>query len=610
MFARKPSTGPFSTARGLLPLIVVCAFLFAFPIVMLVVGAFRNQDPSLPANWGWDGFRTAYTSPATYTTLRNSLLLSTAVTVLGTAIGLLCAFLVTRTRTPLRRLVTPCMLLVVALPPLFYAISWGMLGNPRIGPVNTLFRDLTGSEATIFDVNSWTGLILVISLKSAGFSYLMLLGPFLALDRGLEEAAQVSGAGKLRTLLGIDLPVLAPAVSGVVILNFVIGLEFFDVPLFLGTPAGIEVFSTRVYGLISESSPADYGAASALSLLLVAIVMVLVAMQWRLLGRRRYTTVTGKGYRSDAWDIGRWRWAGTAFLLLYALLAVVAPLVQLVLGSLQPFFGGSAGYSLVNYRELLADPATVLALRATLLVSVVGGLGAMLLALLIGYAVGHNRTRLRRVVEMLTWLPWAVPGVVLSLGIAWAYISVPGLRQLYGTVWIVLLALVAATVPIAQRATQPALAQLGHELEEASRVGGAGPLRMFAGIVLPLIAPSFLAGWFVSAIVVSGNLAVPILLSSQQNATVPLLVLELYTAGETSKAAALFVIMMVLLCAGLALLAGLARLAALLRRRALTATASRTAPPSPSTPSSRPGSVPPADSSAAPTPSSAPATLG
>ncbi|MFC6019322.1 ABC transporter permease [Plantactinospora solaniradicis] len=569
MFTRKPSTGPFSTARGLSPLIVVCVFLFAFPIVMLAVGAVRNQDPSLPANWGWNGFRTAYTDPATYSTLRNSLLLSTAVTVLGTGIGLLCAFLVTRTRTPLRRLVTPCMLIVVALPPLFYAISWGMLGNPRIGAINTLFRDLTGTEATPFDVNSWTGLIVVIALKSAGFSYLMLLGPFLALDRSLEEAAQISGASKLRTMLGIDLPVLAPAVSGVVILNFVIGLEFFDVPLFLGTPAGIEVFSTRIYGLISESTPADYGGASALSLLLVAVVMVLVGLQWRLLGRRSYTTVTGKGYRTDAWDIGAWRWAGTAFIVLYALLAVVAPMAQLVIGSLQPFFGGSAGYSLVNYRELLADPTTVLALRSTLFVAVVGGLGAMLLALVVGYAIGHNRTRLRRVVEMLTWLPWAVPGVVLSLGIAWAYISVPGLRQLYGTVWIVLLALIAATVPIAQRAIQPALAQLSHELEEASRVAGARPLRMFAGIVFPLIAPSFLAGWFVSAIVVSGNLAVPILLSSQNNATVPLLVFELYTAGETSRAAALFVIMMVLLCLGLVVLAGLARLLGHLRRRAL-----------------------------------------
>ncbi|MHA6622579.1 ABC transporter permease [Pseudonocardia sp. DLS-67] len=561
---RMPSTGPFTTARGMLPLIAVCVFLFAVPIAMLAVGAFRNAPPGLPAQWSVDAFVHTYTDPGSYSTMLNSVLLSGVGTVAATVVALLLAFLVTRTNTPLRGLVTTAMVLVVALPPLFYAISWGMLGNSRIGLLNTTWRDLTGTEGVLFDANSWGGLFLVATVKGAAFAYLLLLGPFRAIDRSLEESAQVSGAGRLRTLLGIDLVVLAPAITGVVILNFVIGLESFDVPLFLGTPAGIAVFSTQIYGRINDSTPADYGGASALSLLLVLVVLALVALQWKVLGRRNYTTVSGKGYRTEVWDIGAWRWLGTVFIVGYVLLAIVLPMLQLVLGSMQPFFGGDGAYSPANYEALLEDRRTVTALQTTLVVALVGGLLAMTLAMLIVYAMAHHESRLRRVLDLLTWLPWAVPGVVLSLGMAWTYVSIPGLRNLYGSVVLVLIGLVVAAVPIATRAIQPAVGQITRELEEASRVSGAAPLRMLVGIVLPLIMPSFVAGWFVVAIVISGNLAIPIMLSSAQNPTVPLLVYELYTQGQTSRAAALFVIVLGTLLVGLVVMGGLSRL---LRRR-------------------------------------------
>jgi iron(III) transport system permease protein len=560
---RRPSTGPFSTARGLLPLIVVCTFLFALPIVMLVIGAFRNAPPGLPAHWSFAAFGRTYTDPKSYSTLGNSVLLSAGGTALAIVVALVLAFLVSRTRTPLRTLVTPAMVLVVALPPLFYAISWGMLGNTSIGMINTAWRSVTGSDGSLFNANSWAGLLLVATVKGSAFSYLLLLGPFRAIDRSLEEAAQVSGAGRLRTLLGIDLVVLAPAITGVLILNFVIGLESFDVPLFLGTPAGIDVFATQIYSQITDSTPADYGGASALSLLLVVLVLLLVLLQWKVLGRRRYTTVSGKSYRTEPWDIGPWRWLGAAFIAVFMVLAIALPLVQLVLGSLQPFFGGGV-YSTINYQTLLQDPATVTALWTTLGVALGGGLIAMALALLIVYAISHSESRLRRVLDMLTWLPWAVPGVVLSLGIAWTFVSIPGLRNLYGSIVVVMTGLVISVIPIATRSVQPAIGQITRELEEASRVSGAPPLRMFFGIVLPLIMPSFLAGWFVVAIVISGNLAIPILLSSSQNPTVPLLVYQLYTQGQTSRAAALFVIVLGVLLVGLIVMGGLSRL---LRRR-------------------------------------------
>lgn len=531
-------------------MVLVCAFLFGAPILMLGIGAFRNAEPGQPAQWSFEALSTAYADGSTYTTLSNSIILATAATAGSTVIAVVLAFLVTRTNTPLRRLVTPAMVLLVALPPLYYALGWGMLGNPRIGWINTTWQSWTGTDGVLFSTYSWSGLILVCVLKGVAINYLLLLGPFSAMDRTLEEASQMAGANRLRTVLRIDLPVLAPAITGVAILSFVVGLEYFDVPLLLGTPAGLEVFSTQIYGLITNQTPADYGAASALALLLVVIVVVLVLLQWKLLGNRRFTTVTGKSYRTDRWDIGRAKWLGAAFIFVYISLAIIAPLAQLVVGSLQPFFGGTGDLSLTNYRWLLENPDSVRALRQTLMIALGAGLAAMIVALLVGYALTHSKSPLRRLLDLLTWLPWAVPGVILSLGILWMYVSTPGLRQLYGTVWIVMLGLITAAVPIATRSVQPALAQISSELEEASRVAGASPLRMFLGIVVPLISRSFLAGWFVMAILVSGNLAIPILLSTQENITVPILVLQLHTQGETSRAAALFVALLAILLLG------------------------------------------------------------
>jgi len=563
---RAPRNGPFSTARSMLPLVALAAFLFAMPVVMLGVGAFRNAPPGQEPKWSFDAFVRTFTNPDTFGTFLNSLVIAVVCAAASVVLGLLLVFFVVRTTAPLRRIVTPVMVLVLTLPPLFYAMSWGMLWNPKLGPINQWWMALTGSDEPLLSAYSWVGLILVMVLKATSFCYLLLLGPFSAMDRSLEEAAQMSGAGRIRTFFGIDLAVLMPAISGVVILTLIIGLEAFEMPLFLGTPAGIDVFSTEIYSYISDQTPADYGGASVLSLLLVALVMLMVAGQWGLLGRKRYTTVSGKNYTTTPWEIGGWRWVGTAIIVLYVLLGVVMPIAQLVLGSFQPFFGGAV-YATTNYEALFADRRAVDAIVATLAVAVVGGLAAISFAFITMYAVTHNETWMRRVVDMLTWLPFTLPGIVLALGLSWTYVTVPGLRELYGSTLLVGLGLMIAAVPIASRAIQPALMQINRELEEASRISGAKPMRVIFGIVLPLVSKSFFAGWFVVAIVIAGNLAIPVLLSSALTPTVPVLVYDLNTQGSASRAAALLVLVLGTLAVGMLLLVFGQRLIAVAVRR-------------------------------------------
>lgn len=531
----------------LLVVLALAAFLFVYPVVMLFVGAFRNADPVQPAQWGFQGFTEVYTNPQTYATFGNSLILAVTTTVLAMLFALYMAFLSARTTTRLRKLITPAMVVVLALPPTFFAISWGMLGNARVGTLNSFLRPIFGEDFTLMNINSWFGIIFVTALHMAAVSYLLLIGPFTALDRNLEEAAHIAGAGGLRTFFSIDLPVLAPTILGVTILQFVKGLEAFDVPILLGTPAGIKVISTEIYGQIQDNVPPNYGSASALSISLLVIVVGLVIVQWRMLGKRQFTTVTGKSFRQDRWNIGWGKPVGTVVIVAYLLLAVILPALQLIYGAIQPYFGADFGsITFDHFENALTSRELTGAIYLTIMLATVCGVLSAGLSAMVSYLIARSKSRLTKVIEMSLWLPWALPGVVLSLAFAWAFLAVPGLRSLFGTPWILILALTVSAIPIAMRPVQGAIAQLSTELEDAARTSGASRSRMFFGIVLRIIAPSFLASWLVAAIIVSGNLAVPTLLSGLGNKTVPMLVFRLYVEGHVPAAAALLLVHMCL----------------------------------------------------------------
>ena len=559
---------------GVLALCVVCLLLFVWPVAMLAYGTLRTAPPGQGGRWSTSGLTSALTSWDVWHSFINSLILSAATVALSTALAIYLAWLVTRTRTPLRQIVTPVAVLIFAVPPMFYTLSWAMLGQQPGGLIDKALHGMFGAAPV--NVQSWYGLIIVSVLGATAAQYLLLLGPFRALNPALEEASLVCGASRLRSVFQIEIPALGPAILGVMILGFVLGMGLLTTPLLLGEPAGIYVLPTEIYRLIEGETPADYAGASTLSLLLVLVVLALVAIQSKLLGQRKFVTVTGKSSRREAIDIGRWKWLGTLVIVIFTLFAFVLPLGQFVLGSFESYFGVYSHFTTGNYSTVFQQPGTSQAFTTTLVVAVVAGFVATLLGVLITLAAQRSRSRLRRLPDLCVWLLWAVPGITLSLGIIWAYLSVPGLKSLYGTQWIVLLALIVGTTPIASRAVGGSIAQVARELEEAARTSGASALRATAGILVRLIAPSFAVSWLLSGIVASGNLDIPILLASSNNQTVPLLAYDLYDNGSLSQAAATFCVFIGIIAAVLAAVA-VARLAFGLRRRAARRRATRQA---------------------------------
>ncbi|QCU77106.1 iron ABC transporter permease [Citricoccus sp. SGAir0253] len=545
------------------------AAFFGYPLLMLLYGAFRSGQPGTSGDLGLSGFVDAYGDPATWETLWASVVYAVGVQAIGIIGGFAFAWFATRTNVPGARLITITMVTIFAIPTLFFAISWGMLTSPTGLLTSVLGTDADGSAR--FDAYSWAGLILISGLKGVAVMYLLLMGPVRALNRSMEEAALLSGANRLRLFLDINVPILLPTLSGLAILGFVNSLGQLDVALILGVPAGIYVFPTQIYDFLA-TTPIRYDSASALALLLIAIIYLLVTVRARVLGNRNFITVTGKAYRLEKEDIGAWRWLGLGLFVLYTAIALVLPLVQLVIGSFQPILGVT-GFTLEHYLDLFSTPDVLRALQNTFFVGILAGFLATALALVISYVALRSRTRLARLPELIVWAVVAVPGIVLALAITWAYLSVPGLRDLYGSIWIVLIALVIVVTPIAQRATSGPVGQLGVELEESARVSGASAPRMVTTIVVPLVGPTFLASWFITGVMAAGSLDIPILLSSTKTETVSLLVYNYYTQlGNGSRAAALLLVLLALLALGGAVLMGLGRL---LRRRAERRTRAR-----------------------------------
>lgn len=544
-------------ARQSLPALamtVICFILFVLPVVMVVVGAFRSGSPGAPGNhWTLAAIGDVYGHAASWAVLRNSILFAILVSAFSTLLATYLSWLAARTDTPARSWLTPTMVLTLVMPHLFFAVSWSLLGNKQIGGLNTAL-DALGVGGHPINVESWAGIVFVATLKSTALKYLLLRGPMMAMDRAQEESAFMAGASKLRAFVTVTIPALAPAITGAFILGIVVALEYFDIPLILGTKPHIDVFSTQIYTDLFQHEPPLYAQASSLALGAVVVLLALLVVQGRLLSRRQFATVRGKTSRQGRWRLGGWRYAGTAVIVLYALFGLVLPVAQLVLVSLMPFLGVYDNLGFANYNEVLQDPSVVTGIYKTVELAVGAGAVAVVLALAISYLSRHHPGAPSRLLTTSTWLPWSVPGTALGLGMLWAYIGIPGLARLYGTAALVLIGLVVAATPLAMRTVEPAVTQVGRELEEAARLSGASRPRAFGHSVVRLITPSLLSGWVLAAILVAGNLLIPLMLGSTNAETIPALVYQRYSTGKIVEAAAL----LCLLLAGIAVIAAVA----------------------------------------------------
>lgn len=537
-----------NVALGLLLLILL--FLTAYPMAMLIYGSLSTSPPGEAGAWSLAGWRAMW-SRTNGLVLLNTIALSLVKTVLAMVLALFLAWIVARTDTPGRQTLEVLITLPFYIPPILTAMAWGMLGTPKGGLINLAWTGLTGRTEPLVNVYSYGGVVWHMMQYSTPFLFLLIVGAFKSMDPALEEASRLSGASPWTTFRRVTLGLMLPVTTSAFILSFIRGVESFESALVFGTPAGIEVITTEIYHLINHTNRPDYPQATALALGIMVLMFGLVAWQWRLLGGRSFFTVTGKGYTPRVARLGRWRWVTFGVCVLFFVVTVVLPVGQLLIGSFFRFFGfyRMNMLTLEHYQAVWNNRLFWRALGNTLLLGAMGATITMMLGALVAYVVVRTRLKIRAVFEVLAWLPWMMPGMVLGIGLLWAYALLPGPIQLYGTLWALLVAYVTLGTPLAVRTMSGAFSQLANDLEECSRVHGAAWWTTFRRILLALAWPSFAVGFILIFFIILRELSASILLYSVGHEVLSVVVMRLWSEGKAEQVSVIALIMLALVFA-------------------------------------------------------------
>lgn len=533
-------------ATGLLVL-VICLVLP--PFLMLFLGSMWEAPPGGPGKLSLRSYIDAYSSPITYRVIANSFFISFSKTLLATIWGVVLAWIVTRTDVPLRRTMEILIPVQFFIPAIFNAIAYLFLLNPNTGFINQSLMTVFGLGSVPLNLYSYGGLIFVMTIGSTAFVFVLTYGAFRGLDPALEESARTCGATMAQTFIRVTLPLVAPAILGAFVLSFISGIEAFEAPVLIGTPAGIYVFTNEIYRAISFFDPPRYGVATALGITVVLLTFFLVYLQWRILGQRQYFTITGKGYNPHSIRLRAWRWPAFFVGALYVFIAVILPVGQLLFSSFQSTLGVFSldTFTLNNYREAFASEIILRALRNTLFLAMAAATLGVFLSSLIAYVTTRTQFAGKRWLDLISWLPWTLPGIVLAIGMLWAYLTIPGLHIFYGTIWILLIAFIIKGLPLGVRALSGTMVQVHQELEDCARVHGASWLRTFWSIVLRLIRPGMLAGGIFFAYIAVRDLSTPILLYGYGSEVLSIVMLEAWSGGKPQVVSVLAIVMLLLL---------------------------------------------------------------
>jgi len=513
--------------------VVIVALVTAAPVLVVVVGAIDNNV-----------WREAFNDSANRNAVLYSLLLALRAPI-AAVVGFLIAWLLIRIRIPGGRYIEFGTWVSFFVPLLPVTLSWILLLNPHYGLVNQILMTLPFVTTPPFDVYSVAGILWVHIVASSVPVMVLLLGPAIRqLDASFEEVGRVCGSGPFAVFRTITLPILAPAILTGTLAGFIKSLEAFEVEQLLGRPANIYVYSTRIYDLVSWEPP-KFASAMALSTF-VLIVLLLIALAYQYFGRSRdFATILGRGAGFQQLQIGRMRWLIAASLWLFVAVALLIPLFMLVCGSFMKLFGFftiAAPFTLLHWQEVFGDPIFMRSLANSLVFSCGAGLGGVLVYSLLAYVVVRSRLPGRRAIELLAWLPWSIPGILLGVSVLWLILASPALSFFYGSLSSLVVIMVVAQMPIGVHMMKTSMRQIGIELEYSSRICGAGTIRTLASIVLPLIRPMLVSIFIIVFISALRDISTIIFLGSARTLTLSLLMMQFASSSNLEASAVIGII--------------------------------------------------------------------
>lgn len=549
----KPSSWLDFKSAGSILVLVVLAVLVIIPLVFMLLASVRPAGvmPLATGAITWKAYADAYGGADLLPIIRNTLLYAGLGVAFALPIAFAFAFLTERTDMPLRNAMYVLMFIPMSTPVFATALGWVLLLGPRGGTINVYLRALTGSDAAEGPLNIYSlpGLIFVHVLGMVPTLWLFLTAVLRRMDPVLEEAASAAGAGRWRVLRTITAPLMRPGVAAVAIYFFLTGLEALELPLALGPTAGIEVLSTKIFFSLAPTADmgVNYGIPAAFGLLGLSMGIAGTLLYSHLVRQAsNFAVVTGKGYRPRIIELGRWKYLALVAIGLFVLIKVVLPFAVLLYASFLRFYVPPIGESLADIKWTLLHYERLFDYRFfgrffvnTLIVAVVAATVTMLLVSFIGWLVVRYPSALSKAINLVAFMPLAIPGVISTLALFLMFVGTP----LHGTLALLVLAFIARYMAFGTRLMHSSVVQIHKELEEASHTSGANGFQTFWRVTLRLLIPAFLNGWLWVFVHAAKDFSVALMLASAGSVVVANIIYEAFVGGHFTSSAAMLVVL-------------------------------------------------------------------
>ena len=537
-------------------LIGFMGFYVLYPLTLIVINSFNTATIAEPEVYGLDAWRKAFAEPGIWRSLLNSVKIGIVLQLIALPTGIFISWLLARTNILCANLFEFGFWLSFFMPGLACTFGWMLMLDPSTGLINSWLRQVPGLSWLNFDIYSFWGIIWVHVVSHGLSTKVMLLTPaFRRMDASMEEASRMSGASALTTLVRITVPAMTPVIIVVFLLSVIRIFSSLEIELLLGVPWGFYVYSTKIVDLARQEPPLVNQAAALGSVILIFLV-AFIPIQRKLIARRQFTTVTGQ-FKPKIIELGAWRYPATAFVGLVLFVLDVVPLLSVVGGSFMTrfgFFNLPKTWTLEYWRMALTDPRILQGLHNTLIVAVSAGLVGALFFSLVGYVLVRTKLPGRGILDSICWLPSAIPGVLSGLGLLWMFLGTPVFRPFYGTIVLLVVAQVLGGITLATQILKANFVQLGKELEESSRMSGAGFWRTYLRIVFPLMAQTMVMVAVIKFMFAAQHNGAIILLATSETRTLSLLALDQVAAGYR-EVASITIIMITVLTLGVAIVA-------------------------------------------------------
>jgi iron(III) transport system permease protein len=525
---------------------ILLLILIVGPMYFLVRESFHLSGEV--EGWGLGNYLEAYTSELYRGPVIWTMIVSFSVGLASMVIGSLMAWVVARTDVPFPGFIRAGVLASFVTPPFLGATAWVLLAGPREGWLNNLYRLITGAgdSSYLFNIFSMPGVIFAMVLYIYPLVFIVVNAGLNTISSDMEDASNIAGAGTVSTMVGIVLPLVMPALFAGLILAFLEAMILFGTPAMLAIPARQHVMTTQIRAFM-QSDEYLVGLASAYALPMLLIAVALLWLRRRVLGRRSFATIGGKGGQRRLQKLGFYRWLLFSFCFVPLFCSIALPYFALVSASLMKTQGYGltlSNLTLKNYRFVLVNDAVWPAIWNTLVLATISATVGALLASVIAYISQRRLVKGSQYLSFLATAPLAIPGIVLAVGLFAAYTQKPFV--LYGTLWILFLAYMTKYLPIAFQTSNAALMSIHPELEESSRILGANRLVVFKDVTVPLFKVGLIASWVLIFMPSLRELSSSVLLWTTNTKVVSVVILDFYEEGRLDFVSVLGVLLMVI----------------------------------------------------------------